>query len=327
MHNQAFPRRFSSRQVMAAALLTLVGQHASANVTANVSVQGLNWQTEKINPLLPGTASATLLESADGLWWSGKGPQRLAVTAPGQDNLVFEDKGIDKSGLPNGSFTYRDTFENTAKGWNLSATSTSTPGLYTSPPGPNWTSLTGGAESSILHYQNVDTPFTAGLLLSANTRISITGSFAGSMKLDATDTSNNQIYLSSNIHAEVSAYLNKQGDYYFESINGTERAKLDVGTTLNEWDLTQPGATRTRQVAFGDYGQDKDFMLQLSNTTDAPVWVVLDASLYTYSWQSVAAPLPPGYKPPAVPEPQTWALMALGLCGVTIAARRTRRRA
>jgi hypothetical protein len=163
-----------------------------------------------------------------------------------------------------------------------------------------------------------------GITLGANTAIVITGvgSISGSLDSDKLNSILNNIDGVQNSYSSLSMYAALNVSLTATSaesgsiiINNNSSSTFDMSPA---WDAgNQYDATRAFLVSYSNYSQsavDLGFSAGVGVSTYASAWIDL----------SDPSTLPPVISPPAIPEPSTYALMGLGLVGITLASRRRR---
>lgn len=159
----------------------------------------------------------------------------------------------------------------------------------------------------------------SGYTLSAHTRMVITGDLVMSTQLDSAAITGMYANLPGawtlTANASFSAYVQTESGVSLQTNAMSDYTDTRFGFSTQDWywraDATQmfTGNGMGELAAFNDL-PDGHFQMEIVNNGDTDVSFQLNSIAYTNAIIS------------AVPEPGTWALMALGLVGIAAAARR-----
>lgn len=308
-----------------AAMIGMTAAPALASVSVEANITGLEFQTTNINSALAGNATVSIVTTAPapnyytnftGLAFAG---DYRVDPMPGNSKVLLPGTSQSYGGTAADGWDATHTslitekFENSAAGWSLKSKAVSTPGQYDNTTG-SASPAYNAATASIIYNGDMYNQIESGIKISKNTQLTITGTFEAFIQFDATDTLANALLLGGSATGEVRAAVVPVNEAYWGyPPYGSER--IASFQTSSEY---KDGGARTGQSQFGDNGR-QTFTLTLQNTGTTDAWVYFTASTTAGFAQQL------GYTAP-IPEPQTWALMALGMMGLTAATRRQRRR-
>lgn len=318
-------KRASAVVLPIAIVVSMVSMPAIASISAESSITGLKFQATKINPALAGNATVSIVTAA---------PQQNSYNdftglTFAADFRVQDQVGNSKLLLPGTVQSYGGTvaaeldathtslitekFENSAAGWSLNAKAVATPGQYADTPAYSSPAYN-IASSDILYNGDMYNTVEGGIKISKNTQLTITGAFEAAIRFDATDAPNARVDLDGTANGFIRAAVVPVNEAYSGYPPFGAEKSVSFETSLG---YLKDGVL-TGQSAFGNNGKQA-FTLTLQNTGTTDAWVFFTANTAAAFIQRVSYIT-------TIPEPQSWALMALGMAGLGAAARRLPRR-